>query len=85
MRIRDLGRVSDALLNSLKLQAGEFIRADASRGGGTSASMAPGYEDEKRLKAAKARPDYWAKSQDEGLCRERRLTPLDEIEPPERT
>ena len=30
--IRDLGRVSDALLNSLKLQAGEFIRADASRG-----------------------------------------------------
>ena len=30
--IRDMGRVSDALLNSLKLQAGEFIRADASRG-----------------------------------------------------
>jgi len=30
--VRDLGRVSDALLNSLKLQAGEFIRADASRG-----------------------------------------------------
>jgi hypothetical protein len=30
--IRDMGRVSDALSNSLKLQAGEFIRADASRG-----------------------------------------------------
>jgi hypothetical protein len=30
--IRDMGRVSDALLNSLKLTAGEFIRADASRG-----------------------------------------------------
>jgi hypothetical protein len=27
-----MGRVSDTLLNSLKLQAGEFIRADASRG-----------------------------------------------------
>ena len=30
--IRDMGRVGDALLNSLKLQAGEFIRTDASRG-----------------------------------------------------
>ena len=30
--VRDVGRVSDALLNALKLQAGEFIRADASRG-----------------------------------------------------
>lgn len=29
---------------------------------GTSASMAPGYEDEKRLKATKAQPDYWAKA-----------------------
>jgi alkylhydroperoxidase family enzyme len=29
---------------------------------GTSASMAPGYEDAKRLKASKSRPDYWAKS-----------------------
>lgn len=29
--IRDMGRVSDALLNSLKLQAGQFIRANASR------------------------------------------------------
>jgi alkylhydroperoxidase family enzyme len=28
---------------------------------GTSASMAPGYEDAKRLQATKARPDYWAK------------------------
>jgi len=27
---------------------------------GTSASMAPGYEDEQRLKAAKATSDYWA-------------------------
>jgi len=29
---------------------------------GTSASMAPGYEDSKRLQATKARSDYWAKS-----------------------
>ena len=29
---------------------------------GTSASMAPGYEDEQRLKATKASPEYWAKS-----------------------
>jgi alkylhydroperoxidase family enzyme len=28
---------------------------------GTSASMAPGYEDAKRLQATKARTDYWAK------------------------
>ncbi len=28
---------------------------------GTSASMAPGYEDAERLKASKARQDYWAK------------------------
>jgi alkylhydroperoxidase family enzyme len=28
---------------------------------GTSASMAPGYEDSKRLHATKARPDYWAR------------------------
>jgi alkylhydroperoxidase family enzyme len=30
--------------------------------GGTSASMAPGYEDAKRLSARKAEPDYWAKA-----------------------
>jgi hypothetical protein len=29
---------------------------------GTSASMAPGYEDAKQLAATKAAPDYWAKS-----------------------
>jgi len=29
---------------------------------GTSASMAPGYEDAKRLTATKAQPDYWAKA-----------------------
>jgi alkylhydroperoxidase family enzyme len=29
---------------------------------GTSASMAPGYEDAQRLQATKAQPDYWAKS-----------------------
>ena len=29
---------------------------------GTSASMAPGYEDAKRLAPTKAAPDYWAKS-----------------------
>ena len=29
---------------------------------GTSASMAPGYEDVKRLKATKSQSDYWAKS-----------------------
>jgi hypothetical protein len=29
---------------------------------GTSASMAPGYEDGGRLAATKAEPDYWAKS-----------------------
>jgi hypothetical protein len=28
---------------------------------GTAASMAPGYEDEKKLQATKAQPDYWAK------------------------
>jgi alkylhydroperoxidase family enzyme len=28
---------------------------------GTSASMAPGYEDENKLQATKAQPDYWAK------------------------
>jgi alkylhydroperoxidase family enzyme len=28
---------------------------------GTTASMAPGYEDEARLRASKAQPDYWAK------------------------
>jgi alkylhydroperoxidase family enzyme len=28
---------------------------------GTSASMAPGYEDPNKLKATKAAPDYWAK------------------------
>lgn len=28
---------------------------------GTAAAMAPGFEDEKRLKTAKARGDYWAK------------------------
>jgi hypothetical protein len=33
---------------------------------GTSASMAPGFEDEQALKAAKAAGDYWAKpAQDE--------------------
>ena len=32
---------------------------------GTSASMAPGYEDKKRLKATKSRTDYWAKSTSE--------------------
>ena len=29
---------------------------------GTSASMAPGYEDAKKLTATKAQPDYWAKT-----------------------
>ncbi len=29
---------------------------------GTSASMAPGFEDAKNLTATKAKPDYWAKS-----------------------
>ena len=29
---------------------------------GTSASMAPGYEDSKALAETKAAPDYWAKS-----------------------
>jgi alkylhydroperoxidase family enzyme len=29
---------------------------------GTSASLAPGYENAERLKASKSRPDYWAKS-----------------------
>jgi alkylhydroperoxidase family enzyme len=29
---------------------------------GTAASMAPGYEDEKSLKASKAKPGYWAKA-----------------------
>jgi hypothetical protein len=29
---------------------------------GTAASMAPGYEDSKRLQTTKAQPDYWAKS-----------------------
>ena len=29
---------------------------------GTAASMAPGFEDARRLTAAKSRPDYWAKS-----------------------
>jgi hypothetical protein len=29
---------------------------------GTSASMAPGYEDAGRLATTKAAPDYWAKS-----------------------
>ena len=28
---------------------------------GTAASMAPGYEDENKLQATKAQPDYWAK------------------------
>ena len=28
---------------------------------GTSASMAPGYEDAERLNASKSRQDYWAK------------------------
>jgi hypothetical protein len=32
---------------------------------GTSASMAPGYEDAKRLKATKSQSDYWAKSRDQ--------------------
>jgi alkylhydroperoxidase family enzyme len=32
---------------------------------GTSASMAPGYEDAQRLKATKSRIDYWAKSKAE--------------------
>jgi hypothetical protein len=32
---------------------------------GTPASMAPGYEDAKRLSARKAEPDYWAKSSTE--------------------
>jgi hypothetical protein len=30
--VRDMGRVSDALLNSLRLKAGEYLRADSSRG-----------------------------------------------------
>ncbi len=30
---------------------------------GTSASMAPGYEDAERLRATKSQADYWAKSQ----------------------
>ena len=29
---------------------------------GTSASMAPGYENGKRLAATKSQPDYWAKA-----------------------
>ena len=29
---------------------------------GTSASMAPGYEDLQKLAVTKASPDYWAKS-----------------------
>jgi alkylhydroperoxidase family enzyme len=29
---------------------------------GTTASMAPGYEDEQKLAATKAQPDYWAKA-----------------------
>jgi hypothetical protein len=32
---------------------------------GTSASMAPGYEDAQRLKATKSQSDYWAKSRAE--------------------
>jgi alkylhydroperoxidase family enzyme len=32
---------------------------------GTSASMAPGYEDAQRLKATKSQSDYWAKSEAE--------------------
>lgn len=30
--VRDIGRESDALLNSLRLKAGEYVRADNSRG-----------------------------------------------------
>lgn len=33
---------------------------------GTSASMAPGFEDAKKLTATKAQPDYWAKSKSAG-------------------
>ena len=32
---------------------------------GTSASMAPGYEDAKSLDATKSQADYWAKSNDQ--------------------
>jgi hypothetical protein len=39
---------------------------------GTSASVAPGYEDAKRLKTTKSQQDYWAKSksksQSEGVA-----------------
>ena len=33
---------------------------------GTSASMAPGYEDAKKLKASKSSVDYWAKDKTGG-------------------
>ena len=33
---------------------------------GTTASMAPGYEDARRLAATRASPDYWAKAKGPG-------------------
>ena len=37
---------------------------------GTSASMAPGYEDAQKLKETKSSPAYWAKSKAEAQARE---------------